>query len=1040
MTQPQSVEGHPVVVVYDPADLWSRLGGPLLPVGQGVDLPRGGVQCRVTRLHAGPLPACDLLLSVVPDRVFDRNENAALARARAGQRVFVAPVGANLLADVDRAGLGFEQLLRDVRIGFAAPLLLVIEGAQDALGDGMQVGFQIAHGAAERRALRSEKARLLRAARLLLRRAGTPPADLDTLSSALDDAERAKALGEALRAVDVRIHASEEALAASVVEWGMLADRSRARCLAHARGVKYHGVGAENIVEGVAELLAEVANRLRLDFMSPPTTQLAAWATTLSETVARPASTLPIVGVFSSGKTTLLNHVLGTTPEGHHALLRTSQGHNTALLTHFRLKQPGDANRVVFKWRPRLELDLLRYDDPSELPVCAPAAGVIESIKPDREGGSLVVLRTPSGADQWVTVPSRRRLLPAVRPGASVHYQQALTDGRDLNDQLAAFLHEPTGRVLSARPWAMQSAAQFIEERRIIDVQLHLRWCEPQLLPGHRYPYTWKDEVLPLPGARATNLLEVLRRRVAGREEAKEVLVTIPRSQNQLQPLSVTLRARVRADKCLPAVHNLETDADWDWFQGPAATRSAEAAGPPCFAESPLAAWLVERADVFLDEPLLQLVSLVDTPGLNSISEHHDRITEQVIEDGTAFLVMVRLGRDTRAAATERVLTMISSSLVAHRVAKGDWRDRVFVVLNWHEREPGAQDPTRAAQSANYMRDRLKAMLNAESVRVYVVNLAPARTNDNPEEMLGYPSLGPLKRDLRTLLAARGLGATLSNARRELDRRFAERVEELKNQAIRLGGGQDAAALKRLDAAVASLEPGAPGRMGLLARVSDSIEDVTRPMKSLHAELSREFTAKDDFAQTRDIGPTFMRAYHAARLALVGDVPEALEAAIRQIGRDWVSLPHSIDRPADEVNGLPTLAAEAFGSDAAKVISEWPGIFGRAFHLIFNWKYHCTTERDKLRERYMNGTTLAAIEKTAGKAGDVLMESVNRRCDELLAALKQRRMDSVAGAAERETRLEEIEREQLGLTEFEAKVAKMLKLLRDCVDKLEGKK
>ncbi|MES2641335.1 MAG: hypothetical protein V4850_17725 [Myxococcota bacterium] len=1026
------------MLVYDPSDAWSSLGGPSLPLGQAVTLEREGLVTRMLRLPAGPLPPSDVLIGLVPDRVFDQEENATATRALTGHRLFIAGVDSNLLAEVPRAGFGFEELIAAVRRSYRAPLMLVVEAdPRETVADSIRLVFKLAHVASACRSSRAEIARLTGAGRTLLRRVQPTNSGLASLATAIDDAAQAKQLRQGTSAAEGSLSAQTRDFSLRTGEWETLAGRYRDRCLAAARGVKYHGVGAENIVEGVAELLADVALRLELDLASPPCSQLVAWTQSLRLTLATPGITLPIVGLFSSGKTTLINHILGSTPDGH-PLLRTSQAHNTALLAHFHLKSPEEQNRVSFKWRDRVDLELLRHDDPEARPIASPGGGVIESVASSGDGGRMVTVRTDDGALRWATVPNNRRLLADVRKGFRVRHGQALTDGLDADAQMAGLLSEPASRALSARPWAILSMIRFLAEGRLDDVRLSVRWRELRRDRIMGDPFAPLDEVLSPHEPRGMEVLRVLEEIARGYEDAKELRVAIPHKRARY-PMSVAIQARIRPATCVPADHVLETDADWNWFQGPAISRSTEGDGPRGFAESPLAAWLIERADIRLDTPLFRLVSLADTPGLNSISEHHDRITEQVIQDGHAFLVMVLLGKDTKSGAMERVLHMIRQSLEAHRVPRGDWRDRVFVVMNWKDREVGARTSELAKASVEYLRGRLRAVLETDSPRTYVVNLAPTRAHENPDELLGYPSLAPLKRDLRTFLALRGLGGKLSDALQELAAILTRRKRDLENEAIPLRGGHNADDMKRLGLAIETLAPGGSARKALATSIQEAVDAVTSPILQLNRELSRDYQGKDDFAQAGEIGPTFIRAYHAGRLALIGDVPAGIDARLQRLGGEWVSDRPKVDRPAEEVALLPTLAPDALANDAAAVVRDWPGGWSRFWHAVFNFEYHVTTQRSLLCARYADAAFVAKVAVAAQAAGKRMSDSVNAACDALHVKLTSRRATSLASASDRAARLEEIERQLESLRCFEPAARRMSDALRRCVLELEGK-
>jgi len=578
---------------------------------------------------------------------------------------------------------------------------------------------------------------------------------------------------------------------------------------------------------------------------------------------------------------------------------------------------------------------------------------------------------------------------------------------------------------------------RFLDERRLSDVSLDVRWREKAKTGDFsRTPFKLRHESLRLDMPGFSKAVAELRKLVRGRESKLNDIVRVPKATSSF-PVGVRMHARIVASRCDPLVRTLASEEDWTWFQGPPDHRSGEPLESVVgFAESAEAAWLVEQADLYLNAPLFRLVSIVDTPGLDSISEHHDRTTESCIYQGQAFLVMVRLGHTTLSAATERTFHMIVQSMAAQGIPLDEWGERVFVVLNWFRRDVGARSEEQARDSADRFRNRLRATLGTEAPRIFLVELSPSRLTENCEKLLDYPSLAALKRKLRSFIGVRGIALRLNNLRNDLEKMVARINSDLTAEVSGLGAGSEDT-VRSLDQALARTSAGGGVRQQLLGHINDAVDAVVSPVQTLRDELDRDYDDKEDFQQARSVGEACMMEYNRARNALTNAVPDELDATIASAARPWLQSAPRIARTSVKKNDLPVMAAQAFMKELDHLIREWPSGWKRFWHAIVNWEYYATTKRQNLCRSYASASTVTKIRDIAAAIGSQMVNATAAALDQVATQLQCRLDDLRADATRKIERRLEVEAARQRLAEFRPAIARTIATMDRVVAHIE---
>ena len=993
------------LVIFDPGGLWERW----CVAAQATVF---GPRCDVEVLQQGPLPAADLRWVLVPAKSLDKSQYRWLREAPPGACLFAASLSREELTVAGRGNPGYVDLISEIEREFRHPLVTLPVESEDRLLE------DLLEAVGERAVLEASRKQSARFLRSLADRLETAPLakakavsrdeafrGYGALARSLRLTADARRMLEILERTAERQVSDRQRIAGLETEWSKLAQGSREECARRSRGAQFHGGLAEELIVGIDRALADLSGELErwqgeaFDALAD-WNELAEWKRVAAQALLTPQVCLPVVGVFSSGKTTLFNYLLGVTPQGH-PLLRTSAVHNTALLCRFHHLE-GGKNRVELSYRPRVQIDLIKPRRPSNLAVCANSTGVVRDVLRQALGHVALLIESRTGHREWVFVESSR-LLSGIRLGVSVAAGQALSAGIRPQDYDEVFFKRRDDLQVVASVRAGRALLAFLEEGRLSDVSWAVRWrvstlrgfkVEEAVVSGRGSPMEaaqqqkWLKNFLTYPDWEG-----------AGPEQA---FVRIP-SEKRRFPIELRLDARVEP-RGLFTKHQLETDADWDWFQGPVAVDGASENRARGFAESTEAAYLTEQADLHLDGPLFQVVTLIDTPGLNSITEDHERITEEVIHQGQAFLLLCRLDRGSYEDATGRALNAMLASFAEQGVPREEWSQRIFFVLNWFRNERLARNEVAARALVEDFRVLFARTLGTPKVKTYVVNLAPAAfSRARPETLLEQPSLATLIDDLRSFLAQQGLAPRFQSLALSLRRTWSNKISALERRRSdhALEGQEDL--LASIAALSVQLAKRGPLRTELRKKAWNAFEGLTEPVDYLDRCLG-DLDKKDDFERLQNDGAQQMEEYNTQRSYISKDLVEEINSTLAvRIGDllDEIPIVRGVKK---KVEKLPTFAQGSFRSALGKVAREWPSGWSRFWKAFDNFEYHRTTERNKLRASYLSSERKKKITEGVEAGRNKLTGQVHQACDQALEKLNRRRKrieSSVADAADK---------------------------------------
>lgn len=1017
------------LAVLDPGGVWSRWEA----------LGTAGLQerrdLRLAIHSRGPLPDCETLLVLVPAKGLDRREYDWVKEAlpAAAACLFVAPLTDADLVLTGRNDPGHVDLAREIAREFGSQLLPVPLASEPLFVDRiLRLAVERAlweGGAAFTRRLRLEIVRITEEEGL----ADDLPTlegavNFDALARGMTCGRQAECVVGILDLLDRRTKAEDGCSRDLSFQWDGLAQDLRDECARQARHAQFHGGLAEELVAGMTEVIQKVARELEA-WSDVPFPKLEDWRRNALVDLLRPELCLPVAGVFSSGKTTLFNYLLGKTPKGL-PLLRTSATHNTALLCHFHHRREG-RNRVDLVYRQNLQFTVLSPSYPVEqLAVCTSARGTVQAIRQRSDGGHLILLLTAEGRREWIFLDKRQPLLPEIRRGAVLSNGDPLTPGIRRQEWEQIYLEDRGGLALDLHARMAHAVTGFLSEGKLRDARWELRTrsasrlsrrfqIDSSIVSQRQDPDLFERWRQWLQGAVKGALGP------AGLPERKKLY--IPEGGREY-PIEMRVIARVVPTGEL-RTHELETDEDWDWFQGavtPGDTLQTRTIG---FSESATAAYLVERADLYLNAPLFQLVSLVDTPGLNSITDLHERITEEFIHQGHAFLLLGRLERGAYEEATGRAIASMIASLDEQRIDPDERADRIFLVLNWFRDSYLGTTEKEARNLVEEFQDLASRMIGSAKVRVYLVDLSPTTFHHQwPDTLLGYPSLQRLLDDLRSFLLRNGLSPRLQGLGASLRRVWSEKLADLEALERNLVAPADSM-LRTIRDAMAALTIHGAIRKDLHQRIDHSLNRVLRPIHELRQGLS-SLSDRGDFERMQTIGSALMTEYNVARQILINDLVTELNDLLRTRlrGSSLNQIP-SISRTPREASELPTMAPDKFFKHVGRIASDWPSGWKRFWSAVFNFEFHSTAKRNELINEFTPASRISEIEKKVEVCREKLKKRANDACDEGLAGLADRLKDTTTSEEKRKSKVQEIDVERQVLAGFQKRYLSLLKLL-----------
>jgi len=827
--------------------------------------------------------------------------------------------------------------------------------------------------------------------------------------------------------------------------WSKLSEELRLRCKRRSRKCTMQGAFASKIIRDFYDSIAKIETTLD-KWSAVPFPELDGWVSSVREMLITPGLVVPVVGVFSSGKTTFFNCILDKT-EGNHLPLRTAKTHNTALLCSFHYTD--DAQRVEFTYRKEIVFDnLCSPVNSTDLAILSPYQGKVQRVQIDPSGFAWIEIALASGKFERIVIEKgeEKELLEKIKRGYKLKRGEKVSTGKDMNAVIKELQNPNTEISLRHRAKMASALLKFIESGHLKNVSFDALYRKRD---GRGQYRIIEEKNITKSHPKYTDLLQSIKQystwRMGGESlddiptETRPALAMFTGKLKENAPVQISLRAKVDSAN-LPAEHPLISEDDWGWFQGaPDQKEVTVRHRKPGYAESPEVEYLTERADLFLDNLLFKLVALADTPGLNSITPLHDRLTEEYVKKGQGFLFFTRLGRGPCEQATEKTVKMIIRAFKDQGINEvREMGKRVFVALNRFKREAGARTEESAKRR---IQEFEKAFMRWGIVdpNIYVIDLSPQALQsgvaERKEEILGKKSLAHMLADLQVFICNHGLLCRVEGQLVALKRIWRDKKKSLERAKRDLTTEAHKKEERIVRGLIKKVQKEGVFNSHLKKAVSQRMKKLRGSVKRLAREIDKP-EDKDDFEELLLNGGGCISEYNEERNNLE-ELPRELNSFLR------VELKSSLDSiPTITISkrlfrNLPPIASEHFQSKVRDVIARWPSIVGRFFSFFKNLgQFHYKTAKNSIEMEFLPESKKEEIEEQLKAIENKFYSAIEQTCKKAKDDLSDRLASYGASEIERKKKLTKIEKEHERLHDFAKQYKKMVKVLQETMTDL----
>jgi hypothetical protein len=410
------------------------------------------------------------------------------------------------------------------------------------------------------------------------------------------------------------------------------------------------------------------------------------------------ATNISILGTFSAGKTTLINTLLG-------ANLRTSSTHNTSILSEIHYSTD-NTNKVTFEYKPTVRLEIMQPDQEQDHAIISPVNATVEEVV-NISGLKTIIMRKKNEVLSFYV--GGKKVLPNVKPGTQIFQDDLLTEGKNPKEsQVHSF------NLYSIEE--IQSLIQLVDNGTLQNAKLSIQRDDGiEMLVNEN---KMMDFLVRLKGIAKSRNDNIFLDNLQGSE-----FVDIRR---------VSLSAHVVSSQLVEEI--VLDEAGWEAFQGTDLDKG--------YAESPQCYLLLNKAVVYLQNDFLQLTNIIDTPGLGSITDLHDEITESYLRDAKGILmIMIKMDMHLEKESLWKLLSLLNS------VYKNKSRDHVYFFCNWFRNLRKWEDIERVFAN---LRDILTDF-GFKKENIFLCNLESVIKHGIEDNYLGnFPSYGLLKEKLKS--------------------------------------------------------------------------------------------------------------------------------------------------------------------------------------------------------------------------------------------------------------------------------------------------
>lgn len=453
---------------------------------------------------------------------------------------------------------------------------------------------------------------------------------------------------------------------------------------------------------------------------------------------------LSVLGTFSSGKTTLINSLLNTK-------LQSSGVHNTAILTEIKYEDV-EIPYVYFKYKSSVDFILMEPDTTDNAITTHSSGKIIDII--DSSDFKIVLIKTSSGEIEYRKI-GFKTLLSTIKKGEIVKSGELLTEG----------IHKDTKKTFrnfkSFKKNQIETLIKLLENETFYKSELKIFEFKTKVTKEIKYKNNKKISKV---------LREFINKVPEGKYPIleKDNLLT-SRFENVYK---ISFSANIKRNHLLKKKITLD-EKGWIEFQGDKNKNVGFAENPECYL-------FIKKAVLCLNNEFLKLAKVTDTPGLGSITEMHDEITEQYLRDSMGIiLLMIKIDAQVERGSLWELLSLLQS------VYKDKPKDNIFIFCNWWKNQ------TKELKTINGVSEKIKKIeeyLNRyfqDSTKIYLCDLKGLLIDGIEKEKEGlYFSYGQFKRDLSFTIAKLGAKRNLKQIKEIWSHAIQYYRKNLKNDIL----------------------------------------------------------------------------------------------------------------------------------------------------------------------------------------------------------------------------------------------------------------
>lgn len=456
------------------------------------------------------------------------------------------------------------------------------------------------------------------------------------------------------------------------------------------------------------------------------------------------ATELSVLGTFSSGKTTLINSLLNIK-------LQSSGVHNTAILTEIKYEDV-EIPYVYFKYKSNVDFVIMEPDITDNAITTHSSGQIIDII--DSSDFKIILIKTSSGRIEYRKI-GFKTLLSSIKKGKIVKSGELLTEG----------IHKGTKKTFmnfkSFKKNQIETLIFLLENDSFYKSELKI----------YEFKTKVKKEII---FKNNRKISKVLREFFAIVPEGKypilerEDLLT-SRFENVFK---ISFSANIKKNHLLKKKITLN-EKGWIEFQGDTNNIVGFAENPECYL-------FIKKAVLCLNNEFLKLAKVTDTPGLGSITEMHDEITEQYLRDSMGIiLLMIKIDAQVERGSLWELLSLLQS------VYKDKPKDNIFIFCNWWKNQ------TKELKTIHGVSEKIKKVeeyLNRyfrDSTKIYLCDLKGLLIDGIEKEKEGlYFSYGKFKRDLSFTIGKLGVKRNLKQIKEIWSHAIQYYRKNLKNDIL----------------------------------------------------------------------------------------------------------------------------------------------------------------------------------------------------------------------------------------------------------------